>query len=53
MTYKSLYFRLFAAMDDALTLLKSGKPNDAAALLQKALTQAEECHMETDTLSNE
>lgn len=50
MTYKTLYLRLVAAMDDALTLLECGKPNDASALLQNALTQAEEYHMESSCI---
>ena len=50
MTYQTLYFRLVAAIDDALTLLERGKGDDAAALLQNALTEAEECHMENDAI---
>ena len=50
MTYKTLYLQLVAAIDDTLTLLETGKIVSAIALLQKALTQAEECHMETDMI---
>ena len=51
MTYKSLYLRLVAAIDDALTLLEDGKIVSAIALLQKALTRAEEAHLDNDIIS--
>ena len=50
MTYKILYLRLVAAIDDALTLLEDGKIVPAIALLKKALVRAEEAHMETDII---
>ena len=50
MSYKILYFRLVAAIDDALTLLEDGKIVSAIALLKKALICVEEAHMENDII---
>lgn len=50
MTYKYLYHLLFAAIDDALTLLERGETRKAARLLQTRLTQAEEEHLKYDML---
>ena len=49
-TYKILYLRLVAAIDDALMLLEAGKIVSAIELLKKALVRAEEAHMETDII---
>ena len=53
MSYKYLYHLLFAAIDDALTLLERGETLKAAHLLQTRLTQAEEEHMKYDMLPDE
>ena len=50
MTYKILYLRLVAAIDDVLTLLEAGKIVSAIELLKKALVRTEEAHMETDII---
>ena len=50
MTYKTLYFQLVIAIDDALTLLEAGKIVSAIELLKKTLVRAEKAHMETDII---
>ena len=50
MSYKILYLRLVAAIDDALMLIEDGKVVSAIALLQNALTRTEEAHTETDII---
>ena len=50
MSYKTLYLRLVGEIDDALTLIEDGKIVSAIDVLQKALSRAEEAHMENDII---
>ena len=53
MSYKQLYHALFAAIDDSLQLLENGNTAAAARVLQKALENAENEHLQYDIISEE
>lgn len=50
LSYRDLYFRLFAAMTDALTDLQCGRIVSAMQILLRETQAAEAVHMETDIL---
>ncbi|MDE7242495.1 MAG: hypothetical protein K2O18_00740 [Oscillospiraceae bacterium] len=50
MSYKDLYFQLFAAITDALAALESGKTIRAIQILLRASESGESAHMEADIL---
>ena len=50
MSYRELYFELFAAIADALEALQSGKIFRAIKILLRALAKGEEAHMRYDIL---
>lgn len=50
MSYRKLYFQLFAAITDALAALQSGQIIQAMQILLRASEAAEEAHLETDIL---
>ena len=49
-TYRTLYFQMFAAMEDALAAPGAEDAADAKALLCRAMARGEEAHMEQDLL---
>ena len=50
LSYKELYFQLFAAVTDALRDLQSGQIISAMRILLCASEAAEEIHMESDVI---
>ena len=50
MSYRDLYFKLFAAITDALAALQSGKIIQGIQILLRASERGEETHMENDIL---
>ena len=46
--YKTLYFKLFAAMADAVEYLEEGQPFPAKRRLIGAMQEAEEEHLKED-----
>ena len=53
MSYKRLYHLLFAVIDDALELLERGETDAAAHILQAALDNAENEHLDYDIIPEE
>ena len=50
LTYKDLYFKLFAAITDALADLQSGRAGSAMEILLRVSREAEEAHMDAGTI---
>ena len=53
MTYKEMYFYLYAQIADALDCFNAGKFNQGISVLEQAHIKTEEMAMETDIIQDE
>ena len=52
MSYHELYFKIFAAIADALAALESGRIIQAMRILRRASGPGEDAHMDNDIQPN-